>query len=512
MQKPHFSFWQIWNMCFGFLGVQFGLALQNANGSRIFQTLGANEHEIPILWVAAPLTGLIVQPIIGYFSDKTWNRMGRRRPYFFYGAIFTTLALVLMPNSPVLWFAAGVLWILDASINVTMEPFRAFIGDMLSDEQRTTGFAMQSFFIGVGSVIASILPYIFSNLFEISNTAPEGIVPPSVKFSFYIGGAVLFLAIMWTIFKTKEYPPEELEAYAKTKNAEKPSLDNKNIKRTSPQKTSKDYFSLATLWAIAGIIPTALIYYFGLAQELYILTIGLSVFGILLFMVSLLKSHNQTNNGFYEVMHDLFHMPRVMKQLAVVQFFSWFSLFGMWIYTTPAVTSFHFGSSDPTTTLYNEGADWVGILFGAYNLFAAIIALFIPKISNKLGRRKTHLINLTLGGLGLTSFTIIKDPNFLIFSMVGIGIAWASILSVPYSLLSSAVPYKKMGIYMGIFNFFIVIPQLLAASVMGLLVRHLFDGQTVYALAICGLSMILSGIAAIFVNPNGAKNEKAITF
>lgn len=491
-------------MCFGFLGVQFGLALQNANGSRIFQTLGANEHEIPILWVAAPLTGLIVQPIIGYFSDKTWNRMGRRRPYFFYGAILTTFALILMPNSPALWFAAGVLWILDASINVTMEPFRAFVGDMLSDEQRTTGFAMQSFFIGVGSVIASILPYVFTNLFDISNTAAEGIVPQSVKYSFYLGGAVLLASVMWTVFRTKEYSPAELDAFAKAENEAKKHDNYEAIERTQSSKVSKDYLKYGIIWLLAGVVPTALVFANALAPELYILTIGLTVFGILALITGYMTANNHTQNGFHEVMHDLFHMPRVMKQLSVVQFFSWFALFGMWIYTTPAVTSFHFGSSDTTSALYNEGANWVGILFGAYNLFAALIALAIPKISNRFGRRKTHLINLTLGGLGLASFTVIHDPDLLIVSMIGVGIAWASILSVPYSLLSSAVPYKKMGIYMGIFNFFIVIPQLLAASVMGVFVRHIFDGQAIYALGICGASMILSGIAAMFVNPAGA--------
>ena len=504
-QKPTYGFWQIWNMCFGFLGVQFGLALQNANGSRIFQTLGANEHEIPILWVAAPLTGLIVQPIIGYFSDKTWNRMGRRRPYFFYGAICASAALVFMPNSPALWFAAGTLWILDASINVTMEPFRAFVGDMLSDEQRTAGFAMQSFFIGVGSVIASVLPYVFTNIFDIANTAPDGVIPPSVKLSFYVGGAVLLSSVLWTVFRTKEYPPEQLEAYAEAETANKKASEPAVIERTTTVRSATTYKAQGIIWLLAGALPTVAIAQFGFAKELYILTIGIAVFGLLQLVTARLLGKGSTESGFYEVMHDLFHMPPVMKQLSIVQFFSWFGLFGMWIYTTPAVTSFHFGSQDPTSAVYNEGADWVGILFAAYNLFAALIALFIPKISTKLGRRRTHLINLSLGGLGLMSFAVIKDPTYLILSMAGVGIAWASILSVPYSLLSSAVPYKKMGIYMGIFNFFIVIPQLLAASVMGLFVRYLFDGQAIYTLVICGLSMILSGVAATFVNPQGAK-------
>ncbi|MGO3914981.1 MAG: MFS transporter, partial [Pseudoalteromonas sp.] len=451
--KPTLSFWQIWNMCFGFLGIQFGFALQNGNVSRIFQTLGANIDDIPILWIAAPLTGLIVQPIIGYWSDKTWGKLGRRRPFFLYGAILTTLALFIMPNSPTLWIAAGMLWIMDASINVTMEPFRALVSDNLPTKQRATGYAMQSFFIGVSSVVASALPWMMTNWFDISNIAPAGQIPESVKFSFYFGAVVLLVAVFWTVFTTKEYSPEQLEQF------------NDHVEQAPVTTTSKqvNFNKGGAIFTVLGLAILLIVLSLSLEKELYLLSAGLISFGIIQFIAGQLQRQNKTDNGFYQVVNDVFIMPEAMKQLAWVQFFSWFTLFAMWIYTTSAVTSFHYGSSDTSSAAYNDGADWVGILFAAYNGFAALAALCIPIIVKRVGLKLAHAINLVLGALGLASFIFINDPSLLIWPMIGVGFAWASILSLPYAMLSSSVPSKKMGVYMGIFNFFIVIPQLLAA-------------------------------------------------
>lgn len=492
-QKPNLSFWQIWNMCFGFLGIQFGFALQNANVSRIFQTLGAPIDDIPILWIAAPLTGLIVQPIIGYMSDRTWNRLGRRRPYFLVGAILASLALFVMPNSPALWVAAGMLWIMDASINISMEPFRAFVGDMLPEKQRTTGFATQTFFIGIGAVVASALPYMMTNWFDVSNTAAPGVVPESVKLSFYWGGAIFLLAVLWTVFRTKEYSPEELAEFDAARPPEHVAED------TSLRPATK-YRNGGVIWAVIGVALWYWIMSNGLDKQLYVLA-GCSVFfGVLQIVVSLLQNRNKTENGLYHIMHDLFHMPKVMRQLAVVQFFSWFALFAMWIYGTAAVTSHHYGTTDVTSAAYNNGADWVGVLFAAYNGFAALAAIAIPFVANKLGCRVSHLINMTIGGIGLMSFFFIKDPTLLLIPMIGVGIAWASILSLPYALLSNNLPSHKMGIYMGIFNFFIVIPQLVAASVLGLVLREFFDLQSIYGLVIGGVLMMIAGVAVLLVD------------
>ena len=492
-QKPQLSFWQIWNMCFGFLGIQFGFALQNANVSRIFQTLGAEVDDIPILWVAAPLTGLIVQPIIGYMSDRTWNRLGRRRPYFLVGAILASLALFVMPNSPVLWVAAGMLWIMDASINISMEPFRAFVGDMLPEKQRTGGFAMQTFFIGIGAIVASALPWMMTNWFDVSNTAPAGQVPDSVKLSFYWGGAVFFLAVAWTVFRTREYSPEELAEFDAARPPEHVAGD------TTLRAASK-YRNGGFIWTVIGLAGWFWIQSQDLDKQLYVLAGSFIAFGLLQVITSSLQNAGKTENGMYEIMHDLFHMPKVMRQLAVVQFFSWFSLFAMWIYGTSAVTSYHFGATDVTSAAYNDGADWNGVLFAAYNGFAAIAAIAIPFMANKLGCRLSHLINMSLGGIGLMSFYFIKDPQLLIFSMIGVGIAWASVLSLPYALLSSNLASNKMGVYMGIFNFFIVIPQLVAASVLGLILREFFDLQAIYGLVIGGVLMIVAGAAAMLVD------------
>ncbi|MEZ9540163.1 MFS transporter [Shewanella sp. 10N.286.51.B8] len=500
-QQPELNFWQIFNMCFGFLGIQFGFALQNANVSRIFQTLGAEIDEIPILWIAAPLTGLIVQPIIGYLSDNTWNGLGRRRPYFLIGAICTTLALFVMPHSPTLWIAAGMLWIMDASINIAMEPFRAFVGDNLPKSQRTQGYAMQSFFIGIGAVVASALPYILTNYFDVANTAPAGEIADSVRYAFYFGGAVLFLAVGWTIVSSKEYAPEEISAF----HAHEQTAKQEDRIDETRSRTATQYKTAALVWMTIGAIFTGLVYGLGWDKQLFILSIGIFAFGPLqLYCAKVLagvKGKKRDSLGMvFNVVDDLFHMPKAMHQLAIVQFFSWFALFAMWIYTTSAVTSYHYGSSDVVSQAYNDGADWVGMLFASYNGFAALAAVMIPFLAKAVGIKFTHTINLTLGGLGLISFYFIKDPQMLWIPMIGVGIAWASILSVPYAMLSGILPPKKMGVFMGIFNFFIVIPQLLAASVLGVILNGLFDGEPIFALITGGVFMIIAGIAVLFVD------------
>ncbi len=492
-QKPQLGFWQIWNMCFGFMGIQFGFALQNANVSRIFQTLGAEIDDIPILWIAAPLTGLIVQPIIGYMSDRTWNRLGRRRPFFLVGAILASLALFVMPNSPVLWVAAGMLWIMDASINVSMEPFRAFVGDMLPEKQRTSGFAMQTFFIGIGGVVASALPYMMTNWFDVSNVAAPGQVPDSVKWSFYLGGAAFLLAVSWTVFRSREYSPEELAEFDAARPAE-------HVAEDTALRAASKYRNGGVVWAVIGVALWYWIMSRGLDKQLYVLAGGFTVFGLLQIVTSVLQNNDKIDNGLYHIMHDLFHMPRAMRQLAVVQFFSWFAMFAMWIYGTSAVTSYHFGTTDVASSAYNDGANWVGVLFGAKFGIAALAAILIPVIARRLGCRMSHLINMIIGGIGLISFLFIKDPKLLLVSMVGVGIAWGSILSLPYALLSSNLPSHKMGIYMGIFNFFIVIPQLVAASVLGLILREFFDLQSIYGLVIGGVLMIIGGLATLLVD------------
>ena len=480
-------------MCFGFLGIQFGFALQNANVSRIFQTLGAEIETLPILWVAAPLTGLIVQPIIGYMSDRTWGRLGRRRPYFLVGAILASLALFAMPNSPYLWVAAGMLWIMDASINISMEPFRAFVGDNLPEKQRTTGFATQTFFIGIGAVVASALPYMMTNWFDVSNTAAAGQIPDSVKWSFYWGGAVFLLAVLWTVFRSTEYSPEELAEFDAARPPE-------HVAEDTTLRAAAKYRNGGVVWAVVGAALWFWIVQGGLDKQLFVLAGGFIGFGALQVIASMLQNNGKTDTGLYHIMHDLFHMPRVMRQLAVVQFFAWFALFAMWIYGTAAVTSHHYGTTDVTSAAYNEGANWVGVLFAAYNGFAALAALAIPFIARRLGCRGSHLINMTIGGIGLISFYFIKDTQLLLVSMVAVGIAWASILSLPYALLSNNLPSHKMGIYMGIFNFFIVIPQLVAASVLGLVLREFFGRQAIYGLVIGGVLMIVAGAATMFVD------------
>ncbi|WP_353779707.1 MFS transporter [Winogradskyella sp. 3972H.M.0a.05] len=497
MKKRKLSFWEIWNMSFGFLGIQFGFALQNANTSRIFETLGAEVDELAVYWLAAPVTGLIVQPIIGYFSDRTWHpKLGRRRPYFLVGAILASIALCLMPNSPVLWMAIGTLWIMDASINISMEPFRAFVGDNLPEEQRTVGFAMQSFFIGIGGFVGSAMPWVFSNWLDISSEAPEGVIPDTVKYSFYIGAAAFLLAVLWTVIRSKEYSPEEFEAFEKMEAAEHASENQQEV-TTNKQNT------IGLIMMLVGLISTMGLVYFELKKDLYILSVGLAIVGLLFLLAAALRKKN-VDNGFVNIMTDLLRMPTTMKQLASVQFFSWFAMFSMWIYATSGVTSHIYGTSDTSSALYNEGADWVGFLMGIKFLVAALVAFLIPVLAKYTSRKVAHLVCLTLGGIGLISYFFVSNPDYLLVSMIGVGIAWASILSIPYAMLTGALPANKMGYYMGVFNFFIVIPQIVAASILGFMLSTFFDSEPIYALVVGGVSMILAGFLTLRVSDNAS--------
>ncbi len=494
--KPRLSFWDIWNMSFGFLGIQFGFALQNANVSRIFETLGAKVDDIPILWIAAPVTGLIVQPIVGYFSDRTWNRLGRRRPYFLGGAILASLALLAMPNSPALWVAAGMLWIMDASINISMEPFRAFVGDNLPSAQRTTGFAMQSFFIGTGAVVASALPWLLTKGFGVANTAPEGMIPASVRLSFYLGAAVFFCAVLWTVFRSKEYSPEEMASFEENQAREISTRE----KRTAEQYAANGGRQVRLGWilVVAGVLLSLWLAHEA-ANQVIILSAGMGVVGLLLVAGGLMQRAGRYDNGFITILNDFQDMPTTMKQLAWVQFFSWFALFAMWIYTTAAVTSHIYHTTDPKSALFNEGANWVGVGFGVYNGVAALVAFAIPVLARRTSRKVAHAICLLFGAAGLLSIFVITDPRWVLGSMVGIGVAWASILAMPYAILTGSLPPSKMGYYMGVFNYFIVIPQIVAAAVLGFFVGRLFGGQAIYAMLVGGVSLVLAAALTLRV-------------
>jgi len=425
--KPRLSFWQLWNMSFGFFGIQFGFALQNANTSRIFSTLGANQDELALFWLAAPVTGLLVQPIIGYLSDNTWHpKWGRRRPFFFLGAVLASIALFLMPNSHMLWMAVAVLWMMDAAINVSMEPFRAFVGDKLDPSQQTAGFAMQTFFIGCGAVIASLLPTIFTEYLGVSNVPVDGGVPDTVRYSFYAGGAVFLLAVLWTVFTSDERPPEDMEAFRR-------------------------------------------------------------------------ESAKGFGHGIAEIIEGLFHMPKTMVQLAFVQFFSWIGLFAMWIYTTSAVAANVFGTTDAQSALYQDAGNYTGIMFAVYSGVSALAAFILPVLARLTSRKAVHTVCLIIGGISLASIFAIHDRQMLLVPMVGVGIAWASILTMPYAILAGALPAGRMGYYMGVFNFFITIPQIVSGVLLGFVTTHLLGGHTVNTLALGGASMALAGVLTLLV-------------
>jgi maltose/moltooligosaccharide transporter len=444
MERPRLSFWQIWNMSFGFLGIQFGWALQMANMSAIYEYLGADAHQIPMLWLAAPLTGLIVQPVIGHMSDHTWNRLGRRRPYFLTGALLASLALTAMPNVSALWMAAGLLWVMDASINISMEPFRAFVADLVPPDQRTRGFAMQALFIGLGAVIASMLPWLLYHFFPVDSNG--GTVSPSIPFAvmvaFYAGAVVFLAAVLWTIVTTEEHPPVDLEAFRRMK-AER-----------------------------GGV---------GAAAS--------------------------------EIVHDVIAMPPTMRRLAWVQIFTWLGLFCMWLYFGVAVARNIFGGT-PGTPAYAEGIAWGGNCFAMYSAVCFAFSFVLPAVAERLGRRLTHSLCLAVGALGLLSVAFISSKYVLLLSMVGVGVAWASILAMPYSILAGALPADKTGIYMGIFNFFIVIPEILAALVFGkVMEKFLTDNSTLVqliggdnrltAVVIGGVSMAVAAALCVFVTEPG---------
>ena len=429
LARPRLSFWQLWNMSFGFFGIQFGFALQNANTSRIFSTLGAQPDDLPLFWLAAPVTGLLVQPIIGYLSDNTWHPYwGRRRPFFFIGAILASIALFLMPNSAALWMAVAVLWMMDAAINISMEPFRAFVGDKLDASQQTAGFAMQTFFIGCGAVIASLLPTMFSDIFGVSNVPVGGMVPDTVRYSFYIGGLVFLLSVMWTVFTAKEFPPQDMEKF---------NADRKRSMR-----------------------------------------LGVAI---------------------REIVGGFAHMPKTMVQLAFVQFFTWIALFAMWIYTGTAIADNVYGTTDAQSAAYQSAGNWVGIMFGVYNGVSALAAFLLPGFARATSRKAVHTVCLIIGGVSLASIFLITQREMLIIPMIGVGIAWASILTMPYAILTGALPDNRMGYFMGLFNFFVVIPQIVSGLLLGWMTTHLFGGHTVQTLVLGGASMILAGVLTLFV-------------
>jgi len=429
--KPRLSFWQIWNMSFGFLGIQFGWALQMANMSAIYEYLGAKPDKIPFLFLAAPLTGLIVQPIIGYFSDHTWHKtLGRRRPYFLVGAILSTICLFLMPQSSTLWMAAGVLWILDTSINVSMEPFRAFITDKLPDDQRTMGFSMQSVFIGLGSVVASALPWMMANWFHVSNKLVNGEhISPTIRYSFYIGAVAFITAVLYTIITSTEYPPADI------------------TERQKKREEKKGF-----------------------------------------------------GGGAGEIFHAIRTMPNRMRKLAIMQFFTWPGLFLMWFYYSPAVARNVYGAVSEKDELYAKGIEFAGLTLSYYNVVTFIFAFFLPVIASKIGRKYTHMICLLCGAAGLISVGFIHDKNLLFVSMTGVGIAWASILSMPYAMLGGCLPENKVGIYMGIFNFFIVLPEIIASLFFGWIMAHLLNNNRLLAVEIGGCMMILAALLALRIN------------
>ena len=489
-QKPRQNFAGLWNISFGFFGIQIGFALQNANMSRVFQTLGSSIDDLPALWVAAPLTGLLVQPIIGHLSDRTWNRLGRRRPYFLTGAILSALALFLMPLSPAfgapLLFAAAMLWLLDASLNISMEPFRAFVGDMLHTDQHAAGYAVQTAFIGAGAVVGSIFPWFLEQL-GVSNLAADGGIPDTVKWSFWGGGLALFCAVLWTIVTTREYSPEQQAAFAHAQEA-------------APQHpvralASKSYVGGA-VWIGAGLAVMLAVDRLALEKEVLLLGALLAAYGVISGIGIALAKQGRSANMLSSIVGDFSGMPDVMKRLALVQFFSWSALFIMWINTTPVVTQYVFGSTDTTSAAYNEGANWVNVLFTVYNAVAAVAALaLLPWLSRRVGQVMTHSICLTLGAGGFLMFVFVRDATLLLLAEVGIGIAWASILAMPYAILASNLPQSKLGIYMGLFNVFVVVPQLLVATVMGSIMQAFFPGEPVWTMLFAAASWLVAALA-----------------
>lgn len=491
--KPTQSLSGLINISFGFLGIQIGFGLQNANMSRIFQSLGESLDNLPALWLAAPLTGLLVQPLIGHFSDKTWGPLGRRRPYFLAGAILAALSLFIMPLAPVLWFAAMMLWVLDASINVSMEPFRAFVGDMLNKEQHTKGYAIQTGLIGIGAVIGSTFPWFLSQI-GVSNEAGVNGIPDSVKYSFWFGGIAMFASVLWTVLKTKEFSPEEMASFEATEK------QKNEVFQSDLATRPLGVFSAFILAGIAIIVATDR---YDLEKEIYLLGGLLAGYGIIGLVAAFLARNGKGNNFLAQIVGDFSGMPKIMQKLAIAQFFSWSALFIMWIYTTPVVAQYFYGTSDAQTVAFNEAGNWVGILFGVYNGVAALAALFLlPVLANKFGKAKTHMICLLFGAIGFISFLIFKDAKLLLISEIFIGIAWASILAMPYAILASSLPQNKLGVFMGIFNAFIVLPQLIVATLMGSIMKAFFPTEPIWTMVFAAIVMALAGFAMLLIKEN----------
>jgi len=492
IDKPRQSLAGLWNISFGFFGIQIGFALQNANMSRIFQSLGSSVDDLPALWVAAPLTGLLVQPIIGHMSDRTWlGRLGRRRPYFLAGALLATLSLVLMPLSTQLLMAAVLLWTLDASLNISMEPFRAFVGDMLRKDQHAAGYAVQTAFIGAGAVIGSEFPRLL-DAFGVSNSVAGGGIPDTVRWSFWVGGAALFLAVLWTVVTTREHSPEDLARYGDTTDH---PLEDQVIARLAKQGHGPSLF-----WIGAGAVIVAAVWRFAFQKEMYLLGGLLVAYGLArMLAVQLARSGKQTNM-LANIVGDFSGMPRLMKRLALVQFFSWSALFIMWVFTTPVVAQRFYGTTDQASPVFQDAGNKVGELFAIYNGVAAVAALtLLPWLARRIGKAHTHIICLLCGAAAFASFFVVRDPAWLTLSEVGIGIAWASILAMPYAILASALPQRKLGIYMGLFNVFVVLPQLLVATVMGTIMRALFPDQPIWTMLAAALVLAAAALAMLRV-------------
>lgn len=477
-RRPPLGVAQLFNMSFGFFGIQIAFALQNANVSRIFQTLGAGIESLPILWIAAPLTGLIVQPLIGHYSDRTWSvRFGRRRPYFCVGALLCCVALLAMPHAHHLWFAAMLLWLLDASVNVSMEPFRAFVGDMLDRTQRATGYAFQTIFIGAGAVVASLTPIVLNRLFHVGNTASGvGGIPASVRVAFYAGAAALFVTVMWTVLTTREYPPPPAQ-----------------IAAASTRLIAPPRFGM--LWLAAGIALALITATLPVDNSLQVLAGCLIIFGGIRLWTAARVRGGRAPFAVAHLLADLDEMPPTMQKLALVQFCSWSSLFVLWIYATPVVTSRAFGAALATDPGYAAGADWVGVLFAVYNGVAALFAFALPWCSHRFGPARTHQFTLIAGAAAFTGLFLIRDPLWLMLPMIGIGIAWAGILTLPYTILCGAVPPERLGSYMGLFNIFITLPQMLVSSVLGAVMHLVFPGRPQGAMLCAAVSLCFAAAA-----------------
>jgi maltose/moltooligosaccharide transporter len=487
-ERPRQSFAGLWNISFGFFGIQVGFALQNANMSRIFQTLGSSLDDLPALWVAAPLTGLLVQPIIGHLSDRTWfGRLGRRRPYFLTGATLATLALLVMPLAPQLLFAAVMLWLLDASLNISMEPFRAFVGDMLRKDQHSAGYAVQTAFIGAGAVVGSIFPKLLDYL-GVANTAAPGVVPDTVRFAFWFGGAALFLSVLWTVLTTREYSPEQMAGFE--------DVDNGGDHDETMRLLAGRSVIGSLVWVGAGVLVVLAVEAIGLKKEVYLLGGLLIAYGVASIVAISAAKRGGKASILGHIVGDFSGMPALMKRLALVQFFSWSALFIMWINTTPVVAQYAYGTTDAASATYQAAANHVDELFAIYNGVAATAALtLLPWLSARIGKSHTHIIGLLCGAAGYASFFFIRDPGLLRFSEIGIGIAWASILAMPYAILASSLPQRKLGIYMGLFNIFVVVPQLLVATVMGSIMKAWFPHDPIWTMAFAAAVMVLAALA-----------------